>query len=103
MQKEKRKFPLRVWEIAFLAILLLVIFFLAVWLLIMPLNEISRWISTPVLFGVIIGVDAIWLLSMYLPTPKYIKLKIVITCLLLTLTAAVIACWILLVSMGNMW
>jgi hypothetical protein len=101
MQENKRKFPLNAWEIAVLVILLPVIFILAVRFLIWPLNEGCP--SPPVFFGIVLVVDAIWFLSMYVPTHKYRTLKMIITALLLTLSAAVVACWMLLYSWRDMW
>lgn len=101
MEEKKRKFPLSVWEIVLLAIILPVIFFVAVIFLVKPINEGCP--PVPVQVGIVLGFNAIWFSSVYLPTYKYRKLKMIISAVLLTLSVAVAACWMLLYSWRNMW
>jgi hypothetical protein len=97
MQEEKRKLPLSRWEIVCLAILTPIVYWRAMRLLIKPMNEhMGYWFYTALGLLVVLGFDIVWVIMMKLWPLKNAKVKIVLTVLVLTLSASVISCWILL-------
>ena len=98
MQEKKQK--LRRWEIVSMAILTPIIFSVATMLLLRPIENVvyypHRKISTLVAFLVDLGFDVAWIIIMKLWPLENIKVKIVLTLLVLTFSAAILTCFIII-------
>lgn len=104
MQEKRRKLPLNPVEVLFLAVLTPVIFFVATKLLLRPMNSYAPlWFSTPIGFFTVLGFDVLWGISMKLWPFKGVKVKIFLTSLVLALSASVLACWVILNALSDMW
>jgi hypothetical protein len=104
MQENKRKLSLTWWEIVCLAILALIVYFGGTMLLGKQMNlHLGPWFFTPVGLLVVLGFDIIWVVLMKLWPLQNVKVKLVLTVLVLTLSVSVITCWILLNALSGMW
>jgi len=104
MRENTRKFPLGYWEIVFLAILTPVIYLGATRLLFEPINfHMGYWFFSWLGFFIVLGFDVVWVVLMKLWPLKNIKVKIVLTLLVLTLSASVLTCWIVLNALSDVW
>jgi hypothetical protein len=108
MQEEKKKFALRIIEITLLTILTPIICF-SVFFLLMAGNEFNyphrylyfylRGLS----FFVVLGFDVVWIILMRLWPLKSIRLKIILTWAVLTLSAIVLVDLYGIHVFQNMW
>ncbi len=104
MQDKKRKNPLSRLGIVCLVILIPIVYWRTTLLLFQPMNLYTPlWFSPQLGLLVIVGFDIMWVILMKLCPLKCTKVKIVLTVLVLTLSASVITCWILLISLSDMW
>lgn len=93
MQEKSPKIPLTPFEVVFLAILSLIIYLSTFILLREPIEyyvfeEIPTWL----VFLVILGFDVAWTIGVCLWPLKNIKVKIVLTVIVLTLSASILTC-----------
>ena len=104
MQEKKRKLPLSSLEIVLLAILSLIIFWGTMRLLLRPMNDYAPyWFSTPLGPSCVLGIDIVWIIILRSWKLKNVKVKIIITSLVFTISASVLACWILLNALRGIW
>ncbi len=96
MEDKKRKFPLSIYELILILIIVPIVFYLWTKLLWSPsFKELINIISTePVLFVtlwgplIIIGFDFLWLIYMFRLSNKNLRIKIYATVFLMTISAA---------------
>jgi len=100
MQKKKRDFPFSPLEAILLAILVLIIYVGSFRLLLRPINK--SMLSTQLACLMVIGFDVIWCIAMKLWPLKNIRIKIVLSLLVLTVSASVLSCFIFLESLSPM-
>jgi hypothetical protein len=104
MQEKKRKFPLSIPEIILLIIFIPVIFYKTMRGLIKPMNSYAPyWFSTVLGFLVVLGFDTLWVIAMKLSSLENIRIKIYLTLIVLTFSASVLACWVLLNLLSGSW
>ncbi len=104
MDEKKRKFPLSIPEVVFLVIFIPIIFYKTMRILIKPMNSYAPyWFSTWMGFLAVLGFDILWIIAMKLLLLKNIRVKIYLTLLVLTLSFSILACWILLNALSDMW
>ena len=104
MDEKKRKFPLSIPEVVFLVIFIPIIFYKTMRILIKPMNSYApHWFSTWLGLLTVLGIDILWVIVMKLWPLKNIKVKIYLTLLVLTLSFSILACWILLNALSDMW
>ena len=105
MQEKKRKFPLSVPEIIFLIMVIPTIFYVAMRILIKPMNspDMPYWFFGLIGPLMVIGFDILWVIAMKLLFKNNIRVKIYLTLLALTLSASVLACWALLNLLSGSW
>lgn len=104
MQDEKRKFPLSTPEVVFLIIFIPIIFYVAMRMLIKPMNSYAPyWFSTWIGFLVVLGFDILWVIAMKLLPLKNIRIKIYSILLVLTFSLSILTCWMLLNALSDMW
>ena len=102
MHNDKCKHNLRRWEIVSLIILTPIIFLVATMLLLRPVNSYAPyWFSTPLGFFIVLGFSIIWIIVMRLWPLKNIRVKILLTLLVLTLSGSVLACWVILNALSD--
>lgn len=105
MQEKKRKFPLSIPEIVFLIIFVPISFYVAMRIFIKPMNrpDMPYWFFGPIGPIIVIGFDVLWVIAMRILSLKSIRVKIYLTLLVFTLSASVLACWVLLKLLSGMW
>ncbi len=100
MQKKKRSFPFNPLEITLLVILTIVIYVGTFRMLLGPINK--SMISTQLVYLMVAGFNVIWFIAMKLWPLKNIRIKIVLSILVLTLSASLLSCFIFLESLSPM-
>ena len=100
MQKKKRSFPFSPLEAILLAILVLIIYVGSFKMLFRPINK--SMLSTQSACLMVIGFDVIWCIAMKMWPLKNIRIKIVLSILVFTLSASVVSCFMFLESLGSM-
>ncbi len=109
MQEKKQKILLICLEVISLAILLPILFFGIVSLLLGPIEDNfyphdlydRRIIHTWMVFVFILALNAIWFTLMKLCPKDKIHVKIVLTLLVLTFSAAVLSCFVIVDALTN--
>ena len=105
MQEKKRKFPFTPLETILLAILTPIIYLGTTMLLFKPMNSVYMpdWFFSWLGFFIVLGFDVVWVVIMRLWPLKNIKVKIVLTVLVITLSASVLTCWVALNALSDVW
>jgi hypothetical protein len=100
MQEKRQKYVVIGLEVVSLAILLPVVYWFAVKLLIEPIGRyIFEDIPTWLVFFIVLGFDVGWVVIMRLWPLKNMNIKIILTLLVLTLSASVLTCLVVLSAM----
>lgn len=105
MQEKKRTSPLSIIEIVLLIISIPLIFYVTMRMLIKPMNSPNMpycffgWIGP----FIVIGFNVLWIIAMKVLFPKNSRLKTYFTLLVLTFSASVLACWVLLNLLSGSW
>jgi len=104
MEDIKKKFPLSIFELVLLLIVLPIIFYCSGKLLWEPINSHApSWFFSFVGLLVILGVDGLWVMAMKLWPLKNLRIKIYATLFILTISAVFLTCWILMNMLSDMW
>lgn len=105
MQDDKGKYKLRRWEIVLWVILTPIIYLGTTMLLFKPMNSVYMpdWFFSWLGFFIVLGFDVVWFVIMRLWPLKNIKVKIVLTLLVITLSASVLTCWVALNALSDVW
>ncbi|MHC4259615.1 MAG: hypothetical protein ACYSTF_04290 [Planctomycetota bacterium] len=97
---QKKKLVLLALEITLAAILIPVVYWVAAKLLIEPIERhVFEEVPTGLVFLMVIGFDVGWVIAMKVWKLKRIDIKIILTLLVLTLSASALTC---LVALGAM-
>jgi hypothetical protein len=82
-----------------------VVFYVAMRTLIKPMNSpnMPSWFFGLMGPLMVIGFDIAWVIVMKVPFINNIRVKIYLTLLVLTLSASVLACWVLLNLLSGSW
>ena len=99
MQKQTRKFPFSPLEIILLVILVLIIYVGSFRMLLWPIDE--SMLSTQLACLMVIGFDVIWCIAMKIWPLKNIRIKIVLSILVFTLSASVLSCFMFFELLGH--
>lgn len=104
MQDEKKK-PLKWLEIVLLIILTPLIYIGGITLLYKPVmyKNIGDWFLSPWTFFAILGLNIIWFVVMVKQSSYSIRVRIVSTWLILTSSASILTCWIVIKSLSGIW
>jgi len=104
MQKKKREFPLSSFEIVSLVFVLPAIFYYSGRLLWEPINSHApMWFFSFLGLLAILGFDCAWISLMKLWPLKKLRVKIYLTSLILTISAVILYCWVMLNLLSDVW
>lgn len=104
MAEKKRIFPLSKFEIVLLAITLPVIFYYSGKLLWEPINSHApNWFFSILGLLAILGFDCTWIALMKLWPLKTRRVKIYVTLFVLTISAVLLTCSVMLNMLSNVW
>jgi len=96
MEEAKRRFPLSVFEIVLLAIVIPIVFCYFAKLSFRILNSpnMPSWFFGPVGLLIVLGFDVVWILLIKFLFKTHIKIKIILMLLGVTLSTAILCWWI---------
>jgi hypothetical protein len=104
MGEKRRKFPLTTLEMVLLAITLPVIFYYSGKLLWEPINSHApNWFFSILGLLAILGFDCAWIALMKLWPLKKLRVKIYMTLFILTISAVLLTCSVMLNMLSNVW
>jgi len=104
MQEKKQKFPLSVFEIVLLAIALPVIFYYSGKLLWEPINSHApNWFFGILGLLAILGFDCLWIIAMIYGPLKNLRIKIYTIIFVLTISAVLLTCSVMLNMLSDVW
>lgn len=84
-----------------LAVAITVIYVGSLMLLIDPINLMGNWVSTPSAFFIVLGFDVAWIITMILWPLKNTHIKVLLTLLILTLSASILTCCVGVFLLGD--
>jgi hypothetical protein len=104
MQKKKRQLPLSSFEIVLLVFAIPVIFYYTGRLLGEPINsDAPTWFFGFLGLLAILGFDCAWIALMKFWPLKNLRVKIYLTSLILTISAVILYCWVMLNLLSGVW
>lgn len=103
MQEKKRKFPLSIYEVVLLVILIPILFYYTGKLLWEPINfHAPNWFFGILGLLAVLGFDCFWITAMKLWPLKNLRIKIYATLFILTISAVILTCWFMYYMLKDM-